>query len=103
MSEKIGHRMTVGEGGGSDNSQYKPTTQIHTSNLLGAIREAGGDRRYRRYESKSERDKGTAEQHLSVKPEGVLDGGRGTRELQTLVTFYRKQNIPFSLRTTSRL
>jgi len=90
----VAWRWRWGEGGGNDNSQYKPTTQIDASNLLGAIREAGGDRRYRRYESKSERDEGTARQHFSVKLEKVLDRGKGIRgsgkENWTLEVFYGK-------------
>jgi len=77
------------EGGGNDNSQYEPTAQIDTSNLLRAIRKAGRDCRYRRYESKSEREEGTAGQHLSVKPEEVPGGRRGTegrgRENRTFI------------------
>jgi len=56
--------MEVAVGGDKDNSQHEPTAQIDASNLLRAIREAGRERGYRRYESKRERNEGTAEQHL---------------------------------------
>jgi len=77
--EKVGRRMEVAAGRDKDNSQHEPTTQIDASNLLRAIREAGRDRRYRRYESKSERNEGIAEQHLSIKPERALNGGGGIK------------------------
>ena len=65
--------MTVGSNG---NSQYEPTTQIHASNLLRAIREAGRHCRHRRYESSSERGEGAVEQHSSVEPEKVCSRRR---------------------------
>ena len=74
--ESVAARRWWREGGGNDNSQYEPTAQIHTSNLLRAIRKAGRDCRYRRCESKSEHDEGTAGQHLTVKP----GWGKGERE-----------------------
>ena len=81
-----------------DNSQYEPTAEIDASNLLRAIREAGRDRGYRRYESKSERNEGTAEQHLSAKLERVLNGGWGIegrgKKNRTLEVFYGKYNTP---------
>jgi len=80
---------------GNDNSQYEPTTQIHASDLLRTIGEAGRDCGYRRYESSSERDEGTAEQH-SVSQAGEGSGwGKGDKgrrkENRTLQAFYDRK------------
>ena len=76
-SRKVERKRTPDDGGGDDNSQYEPTTQIHASDLLRTISEAGAECGYRRYESKSEHDERTAEQH-SVSQAGEGSGwGKG--------------------------
>ena len=92
---------------GNDNLQYEPTTQIHASDLLRAISEAGGDCGYRRYESNSEHDERTAEQH-SVSQAGEDRGGgkamQGRRkeelENRTLQAFYGPRGFQVRYKTS---
>ena len=57
-------------------SQYKPTTQIHTSNLLRPVGKSRGDCDYRGDERRDEDGEGTTEQHRARKREGVGGGDK---------------------------